>query len=160
MTEFRRGIYAGSFDPLTLGHLDVIRRACGLVDELVVGVGNNPAKRYLFPLAQREDLVREACGELPVRVVSFEGLLVDACRREQAGVIVRGLRSVSDFDSEFRYGLANRDISGIETIFLLSDPAYLFVSSSIVREIEGNGGDASRYVPDCVARALAARGRR
>ena len=157
MGAVRRGVYAGFFDPVTVGHLDIIGRACKLVDEVVVAVGNNPAKRYLFPLAQREAMMREATAALPVRVVSFSGLLVDACRREEADVIVRGLRSVADFDSEFRYGLANRDLSGVETVFLIADPAHLFVSSSIVREIAQNGGDASRYVPANVAAALAER---
>jgi len=100
-------MYAGSFDPPTLGHLDVMRRGAGLFDELVVAIGNNPAKKYWFDLASRQALVETICAGLPnVRVVSFEGLLVDACKRERAGVILRGLRALSDFDMEFRNGLA------------------------------------------------------
>ena len=154
----RSAIYPGSFDPPTLGHLDVIRRGAAMFDELVVGIGNNPAKRYSFDLAERERLLRASCADLPnVRVVAFEGLLVDACRRLGIGVILRGLRALSDFDMEFRNGLANRDLAGVETLFLLSDPRHIFVSSSLVKEIVHNGGDISRYVPAVVLEAYQAR---
>lgn len=155
----RTAIYAGSFDPLTLGHLDVIRRGAALYDELVVAVGMNPAKRYWFDPDERVDMVRKATAELSsVRVVSFEGLLVDAARAHGAQVILRGLRALADFEPEFRYGLANRDLADIETLFILSDPEFVFVSSSLVKEIHVNGGDVSRYVPEGVLDAL--RGRR
>lgn len=152
-------IYAGSFDPCTSGHIDVIRRGAALFDELVVAVGNNPAKRsYWFDLDTRVRLVRESCADVPnLRVVSFTGLLVEAARRERADVILRGLRALSDFDLEFRNGLANRDMAGFETVFLLTEPRHIFVSSSLVKEIAQNGGDVSRYVPPTV---LAAIGRR
>lgn len=154
----RRAVYAGSFDPITLGHLDVIVRGSQLFDEVVVAVGNNPKKRYFFEKSERENLVRQACEDVEgVRVVSFEGLLVHLCVREGASVILRGLRAVSDFDAEFRNGLANRDISGIETLFLLTDPDLIFVSSSLVKEIASNGGDVSRYVPEVVDEALGRR---
>lgn len=156
----RRAIYAGSFDPPTNGHIDVIRRGLKLFDSLVVAVGNNPAKRYLFTLEERSSLIRtalqgaETSDVLSAEVVPFEGLLVDAAKRHGASVILRGLRALSDFDLEFRNGLANRDLTGIETLFLLTEPGNIFVSSSLVKEIASNGGDVSRYVPPLVARAL------
>ena len=151
-----KAIYAGSFDPITLGHLDIIQRASRLFDRLTVAVGNNPAKRYMFDRAQREAHVQSVCSDINnVEVVSFSGLLIHACQREGATVIVRGLRALSDFDFEFRNGLANRDMTGIETVFLLSDPKQIFVSSSLVKEIAVNGGDVSRYVPEIVLDAFA-----
>jgi pantetheine-phosphate adenylyltransferase len=154
----RIAMYAGSFDPPTFGHLDVIRRGAALFDEVIVGIGDNPAKKYWFDEATRASLLREGCGDLSnVRIVAFRGLLVDACRREGATVILRGLRALSDFEMEFRNGLANRDLTGIETLFLLTEPKNIFVSSSLVREIAQNGGDVSRYVPPAVVAAIAAR---
>jgi pantetheine-phosphate adenylyltransferase len=154
----RTAIYPGSFDPPTLGHVDIIRRGAALFDVLYVGIGHNPAKRYLFDLDERERLLREACADLPqVRIVAFEGLLVDACARVGATAILRGLRALSDFEMEFRNGLANRDLAGVETLFLLSDPRHIFVSSSLVKEIAQNGGDVARYVPAGVVAALQAR---
>ena len=150
----RTAIYAGSFDPPTIGHIDVIQRGAALFDEIVVAVGNNPQKRYFFDLEQRAALVREAVSVANVRVVSFSGLLVDAARAHQAQVILRGLRALSDFDLEFRNGLANRDMSGIETLFLLTEPDNIFVSSSLVKEIATNGGDVSRYVTSNVLAAI------
>lgn len=153
-SQARKAIYAGSFDPPTNGHVDVIRRGAKLFDALVVAVGHNPAKRYLFELQERTELIRGAVDLPNVQFVPFEGLLVDAARRHEASVILRGLRAMSDFDLEFRNGLANRDLSGIETLFLLSDPDHIFVSSSLVKEIASNGGDISRYVPPQVAERL------
>lgn len=148
-------VYAGSFDPITLGHCDVIRRGALLFDRLVVAVGHNPAKRYLFDLDTRRGFVEASIAHLPgVTVVPFDGLLVETARQVGAQVILRGLRALSDFDTEFRYGLANRDLSGIETLFLLSDPDLIYVSSSLVREIAVHGGDVSRYVPPVVDAAL------
>jgi len=154
----RRAVYAGSFDPVTEGHLDIIHRGAALYDELVIAVGNNPAKRYMFDLAARERFVRVAAhGVKNVSVVSFEGLLVHTAQEVGAGVILRGLRALSDFELEFRNGLANRDLSGIETVFLISAPERIFVSSSLVKEIALHGGDVSRYVPKVVLDELTAR---
>jgi pantetheine-phosphate adenylyltransferase len=154
-TRARRAIYAGSFDPVTNGHLDLIRRGALLFDELVVAIGNNPAKRYLLDMERRKALLDGAIEAPNVRVVTFDGLLVDAARVHEAGVILRGLRALSDFDAEFRNGLANRDLTGIETLFLLTEPKNIFVSSSLVKEIASNGGDVSRYVPPAVVPVLA-----
>lgn len=154
----RVAIYPGSFDPPTLGHVDVIRRGALLFDELVVAVGNNPVKKYWFDFDQRLELLRAVTADVPnIRIASFKGLLIDACKKEQASVILRGLRALSDFDMEFRNGLANRDLSGIETLFLLTDPANIFVSSSLVKEIAMNGGDVSRYVAAPVLSAIQAK---
>jgi pantetheine-phosphate adenylyltransferase len=153
-----KAVYAGSFDPITLGHLDIIKRASGLFDHLVVAIGNNPAKRYWFDLEQRKAMLQDACAGLDtVSVVCFSGLLIHLCENEGANVIVRGLRALSDFDLEFRNGLANRDMTGIETVFLLSDPKHIFVSSSLVKEIAQNGGDVRKYVPPGVLGAITER---
>ena len=151
----RVAIYAGSFDPVTVGHVDLIRRGAALYDELIVAVGHNPAKAYWFPLEQRTGLIADIVGDLDnVRVLPFSGLLVEAAAQHNADVILRGLRALSDFDLEFRNGLANRDLSGIETVFLLTDPKNIFVSSSLVKEIAVNGGDVSNYVPPNVVTAI------
>lgn len=143
-------VYAGSFDPITRGHLDIIARACAVFSEVVVAVGHNPAKRYLLDVDTRVELVRDATAELAVRVAPFDGLLVDAVSRFGGDVILRGLRALGDFETEFRYALANRDLTGVETVFLVADPRYVFVSSSLVKEIAAHGGDVSAYVPEGV----------
>ena len=155
----RTAIYAGSFDPATVGHCDIVRRGAALFDRLVVAVGNNPAKGYWFPLAQRQALVEEAVGDLPnVEVVAFSGLLVDTAAQVGADVILRGLRALSDFEPEFRYGLANRDLAGIETLFLIADPDHIFVSSSIVKETPSRsmltGLDSTRSSLDSSTRPM------
>lgn len=150
-----RAIYAGSFDPVTNGHADVIRRAAALFDELVVAVGDNPKKRYLFSFEERRRLLLAACGDVPnLRIVTFSGLLVDTAREQEAQVILRGLRATSDFEPELRNALANRDIGDIETLFLLSSPQYIYVSSSLVKEIASHGGNVDGYVHESVAEAL------
>lgn len=151
----RRAIYAGSFDPVTNGHLDVIQRGATLFDELVVAVGHNPAKKTLLSASERLALVQDAVSLDNVRVVQFEGMLVEAAREHDAQVILRGIRALSDFDVEFRYGLANREIAGIETLFLLTEPDNIYVSSSLIKEIAGARGDISPYVPPRVAATLA-----
>lgn len=149
-------VYAGSFDPLTLGHLDIIRRGAGIFERVVVAVGTNAAKRYLLDPGRRMDVIRESTQDLPnVEVAQFQDLLVDFCRRIGAGVILRGLRAVTDFEFEFQIGLANRDMApAIETVFLLPAPRYIFISSSLVKEIFLYGGDVRPYVPDATFRAL------
>jgi pantetheine-phosphate adenylyltransferase len=153
----RIAVYAGSFDPPTQGHVDVVERGAALFDRIVVAVGHNPAKKYWFDVEERVRLVRASVRADNVEVVPFDGLLVDFARRAGASVLLRGLRALSDFDLEFRNGLANRDLAGIETLFLLTDPRHIFVSSSLVKEIAHNGGDVSHYVPGPVLAAIAAR---
>lgn len=159
MADFRHAIYAGSFDPITYGHTAIIERAARLYDKVTVGIGINPKKSGLFTVEEREEMIRASLTKLPnVEVDHFEGLLVDFCKKTGAGVIVRGLRLLTDFEYEFQLGLANRDISpGIETVFLLTEHEYVWVSSSLVKEIASNGGDIGRYVPPAVRDALAAK---
>lgn len=152
-----RAVYAGSFDPITNGHLDVIRRSTALFDTVFVAIGVNRKKRYLLDLDTRTALVEASVAELRgVEVVSFEGLLVDCVEALGADVILRGMRALSDFDLEFRNGLANRDLAGVETVFLVADPQQVFVSSSLIKEIASHGGDVSDYVPPGVPEALQA----
>jgi pantetheine-phosphate adenylyltransferase len=156
MPSQRVAVYAGSFDPVTLGHLDLIRRGHSLFDELILAVGQNPAKRYLLSTDTRIDVLSSCTGNLPnLRIDRFDGLLVNYCRRVGASVILRGLRAVTDFEFEFQIGLANQDMAPeIETMFLLTEPRHIFVSSSLIKEIAANGGDVSRYVPPAALTAL------
>lgn len=152
----RIAVYAGSFDPITEGHLDLVRRAVTLFDEVVLAVGHNPKKKTCLTLDERLDVLREVTRDLPtVRVDHFDGLLVDYCRRVEAVAILRGLRAVTDFEFEFQIGLANMDMAPeVQTVFLLSEPRNIFVASSLVREIATHGGDVSRYLPEPAHRAL------
>jgi pantetheine-phosphate adenylyltransferase len=152
----RRAIYPGSFDPITNGHLDVIERARKLFDEVVVAVAHNDEKQPLFSLKDRLDLLRETAGKIDnVRIAEFEGLLVEFARNEEAGIVIRGLRAISDFEFEFQMALMNRKLdSSVETIFLMPKEEYTYLSSRIVKEIARLGGDVSGFVPACVAKAL------
>ena len=152
-------VYPGSFDPITNGHMDILVRASGLFDRVIVAVGQHPTKRGFFSAAERAELIARSAAGLPnVEVAQVEGLVVDFCRARGAQVIVRGLRASSDFESEFQMGLANRDLApSLETVFLIPEPAQMFVSSSLVREIASHGGDFARFVPEPVAQAMAAR---
>jgi pantetheine-phosphate adenylyltransferase len=155
----RSAIYPGTFDPITLGHLDIIRRARRLVDGLTVSVAKEPAKDTLFGLQERMDLIREATADMAdVRVTGFDGLLVRHASEIGAGVILRGLRAVSDFEYEFQMALMNRHLAPeVEILFMVPGEAYTFLSSSLVREVAMLGGDVSSYVPPNVLEALAAR---
>ncbi|GAB4310334.1 MAG: pantetheine-phosphate adenylyltransferase [Candidatus Bipolaricaulota bacterium] len=157
----RRALYPGSFDPITYGHLDVLRRAARLFDQLIVAVVENPRKEPLFSAAERRDLVKKALAEEKIRgvnVITYSGLLVDCARELGATAVVRGLRATSDFDYEFQFALTNRDLdSDIESVFLMTAGQYSFLSSSLVKEIAQYGGEVEKFVPDCVARALAAK---
>jgi len=152
----RIAVYAGSFDPITSGHLDLVRRATGLFDEVVLAIGNNPAKRYLLSTETRLATLQACTADLDnVSVDVFEGLLIDYCKATGAGFILRGLRAVADFEFEFQIGLANMDMApDIETVFLLTEPRNIFISSSLVKEIASNGGDVSRYLPASAYDAL------
>lgn len=142
-----RALFAGSFDPVTLGHVDIVRRAAAVFDDLVVGVAHNEAKRTWFSVEQRVALMAEAVHDTGAEVVAIDGLLVHAAERLGATVLVRGIRGASDLDLELRNGLANRDLSGLETILIPTDPRWSFVSSSLVKEIAAHGGDVAPYVP-------------
>jgi pantetheine-phosphate adenylyltransferase len=155
----RIAVVPGSFDPVTLGHLDVIGRAAGLFDELHVLVVHNPGKTALLPIAQRVSLIEQSIAEaaLPGNIIVTNwsvGLLVDYCTEVGAGVIVKGIRSQVDISYETPMALVNRDLAGIETVFLLANPANAYVSSSLVRQVAALGGDVSPYVPAVVSRFL------
>lgn len=147
----------GTFDPVTNGHLDVIARAAQLVDEVVVAVAASPKKKPLFSLEERTALAREATAHLPnVSVESFDGLLVDFARERGATVLVKGLRAITDFEYEFQMAALNYHLdSNLETAFIMSPPEYMYLSSSVVREIASLHGDVSEFVPPCVRDALA-----
>jgi pantetheine-phosphate adenylyltransferase len=154
-------LYPGSFDPITLGHLDVISRAATLFERLVVGVLVNPRKQPLFELEDRMAVIREALDEVSrerggaVEVAGFDGLTVDFAQRIGAGFIVRGLRAVSDFESELQMAHTNRKLApGVDTLFLMTSLEHAYLSSSLVKEIAGFGGDVSQMVPAAVARRL------
>jgi len=158
----RIAVVPGSFDPITLGHIDVIERAAGLFDELHVLVVHNPGKTALLPIAQRVSLIAEAVREagLPdnITVTSWSvGLLVDYCTDVGASVLVKGIRSQIDVAYETPMAIVNRDLAGVETVFLLPNPAHAHVSSSLVRQVASLGGDVSPYVPPVVANYLQAR---
>jgi pantetheine-phosphate adenylyltransferase len=152
----RRCVCPGSYDPVTLGHVDVIRRAAALYDEVVVAVLHNPAKRGTFTPEERRDLIVDACADLPnLRVELFAGrLLVDVCQEVGATAIVKGLRGDTDFAYELPMALMNRHLTGIETVFLPGDPALGHVSSSLVKEVVRYGGDVTGLVSDRARDAL------
>lgn len=151
----RRAVCPGSFDPVTNGHLDIIGRASRLVDELVVGVLVNQAKKGLFTVDERIDMLREVAASYGnVRVAAFRGLLVDFCRAQEAPVVVKGLRAVSDFDYELQMAQMNIGLAGVETLFMPTNPLYSFLSSSLVKEVAKWGGDVSAHVPDLVRQRL------
>ena len=156
MTPKRLALFPASLDPLHNGHVDVVRRATHIFDEVVVGVYDSPQKRLLFSAKERLDLTRAAFfGENQVKVAQYSGLTVRFAAELGAAAIVRGLRIVSDFDLEFRTALANRQLDGsIETVAVIADERYIHISSSIVREIAELGGDVSAMVPPHVAEAL------
>lgn len=145
----KKAIYPGSFDPLTLGHVDIIRRSSAIVDELVVGVLNNSAKNSLFSLEERVSMIKEMTGDMSnVTVASFDGLLVDYMDEIGATIIVRGLRAVTDFEYELQIAQTNHvENPNVETIFLTTSLQYSYLSSTIVKEFASYGGDISKFVP-------------
>lgn len=155
----RTAVYPGSFDPITLGHLDILERAAKLFDKVIVGIGKHPTKRGYFSPEERCTLIEQSTAHLPnVDVTVFSSLVISFCAQIGAQFIVRGLRAHGDFESEFQMALANRDLApNIETVFILPRPKRMIVSSSLVREIASHGGDFQRYVSPAVARAIEAR---
>ena len=149
-------IYPGSFDPVTNGHLDIIRRAAKIADHLIVAVLNNPDKHPLFTVAERVEMLRETTADIPnVRVDSFSGLTVDYARREHAVFMVRGLRAVTDFDYELQLSLTNKALApDVDTVFLATDLKYAFLSSSVVKDAAAFGGDISAFVPPAVQKKV------
>lgn len=152
----RIAVYPGSFDPITLGHIDILERAARLFDEVIVAIGRHPTKEGYFPHDERCALVESSVDHLDNVTVSwFGGLVVEFCREHGATIIIRGLRATSDFEGEFRMAMANRDLaSDIETVLLVPRPDRMFISSSLVREIASHGGKFERYVTPAVAAAL------
>lgn len=145
----------GSFDPVTLGHVDVVTRAAALFEEVVVAVAINPAKQGLFTVDERRALLDEAFAGLDnVRVDAFEGLIVDYCRAQGAATMVKGLRSATDFAFEEPMAQMNRHLTGVDSVFLITDPAHSFVSSSLVKEVARGGGDVAAFLSPEVHRRL------
>ena len=146
-----RAVCPGSFDPVTVGHLDVFARAAALYDEVVVAVGSNQSKNALFAPSERVAMVEDACRDWPsVRATPFSGLLVDFCRENGIAVIVKGLRTGADFDYELAMAQMNRRLSGVDTAFLPTAPDLAYVSSSLVREVASLGGDVTPFVTPSV----------
>ncbi len=155
----KKAVYAGTFDPVTLGHLDVIERAAGIFDELIIGVAAVTGKSTLFDQEERVELVKTSVvGIHNVTVEPFDGLLVETARSREAGVLIRGLRAFSDFEYEFQMALTNRRLApDIETLFLMPKQDYSFLSSTNIKQVASLGGDVAEFVPPIVAEALHAR---
>jgi len=147
----RRAIFPGSFDPLTLGHHDIIKRGITLFDELVIAIGINADKKYMFSLEERMGFITAAFADEPkIKVQTYEGLTVDFCKKVDASFILRGLRNPADFEFEKAIAHTNRSLTEIETVFLLTSSGKSFISSSIVRDVIRNGGDYTGLVPSTV----------
>lgn len=154
-----KAIYPGTFDPVTYGHIDIIKRAREIFPEIIVAVAANPHKNPLFPLQERVDLLRQAVADLKgVTVCSFNGLVVDFAHQHKVNVLVRGVRMFSDFEYEFTMALSNRKLApDIETIFLMPQETYSYISSRLLREAASLGADLAPFLPDFVEKALKAR---
>ncbi len=152
-------IYPGTFDPITLGHMDLIVRAAKIFDKLILAVSKSTKKNPLFSLDERVDMAKELCKDISnVEVKHFDGMLVDFVRQSNVKVIVRGLRAFSDFEYEFQMALTNRQLtSEVETLFLMPTEDYSYITSSMIREIASFGGDTSKFVPPLVQKALLAK---
>ncbi|WP_299679770.1 pantetheine-phosphate adenylyltransferase [uncultured Tenacibaculum sp.] len=147
----KRAIFPGSFDPITLGHLDIIERGITLFDELIIAIGVNADKKYMFPLEKRKQFIEETFKNEPkIKVVTYKGLTVNFCKEIDAQFILRGLRNPADFEFEKAIAHTNRKLSEIETVFLLTSSGKSYISSSIVRDVIRNGGDYTGLVPDSV----------
>lgn len=149
----KSAIYPGSFDPATYGHIDIIKRAADIFDHLTVSVLNNKGKTPLFSVEERVNIIKEVTKDIPnVSVASYEGLLVDYCKQSNAGVIIRGLRAITDFEYELQLAQTNRKLGeDVDTIFLTTSLEYAYLSSSTVKEVASFGGDISKFVPPFIA---------
>ncbi len=153
-----KAVFPGAFDPFTLGHLDVVRRGAPLFGELIVAVGENPAKQSFFPLAERLEMIQRLVADVPnVRVDSYDCLTVEYVRKIQADVILRGIRTLSDYHYEFTLALTNRSVAGVETIFVMSSERYAHLSSSLIKEVASLGGDISAFLPEPIIKRVKAR---
>lgn len=160
MMTTRTGVYPGTFDPITLGHMDIIRRGAKLVDRLVIGVTTNPSKNPMFTVEERMEMVRREVADLDgeIHVVSFDSLLMDFAEREGASMIVRGLRAVADFEYEYQMAGMNQQLNGrIETVFLMADVSLQPIASRLVKEIALFGGEIGKFVPPTVRDEVVAR---
>jgi pantetheine-phosphate adenylyltransferase len=155
--KFVRAIFPGSFDPITNGHLDVIKRGMRLFDELIIAVGRSPVKNQLFTPEERVEMIAELITDLPGDRRELDGLMVDYAARKKADVILRGLRSLTDVQYEFQLAMTNRAVAGIETIFIMTSEQYGFTSSTLIREVASLGGDLSNLIPENVHKRLEGR---
>ena len=147
----KRAVFPGSFDPLTLGHQDIVERGATIFDEIIVGIGYNAEKSHMFSIEQRKEFIVQCFQDNPkVKVLDYQGLTIDFCKSVGANYLLRGVRNNGDFEFEKAIARTNRELSNIETVFLLTSIQTSFISSSIVREIIRNKGDYKRFVPDCV----------
>ena len=147
----KRAVFPGSFDPITLGHVDIIRRASPLFDEIIIAIGVNTAKKYMWTQDERKAFIETTFAEFPnIKVKTFEGLTADFCKAEGAEYILRGLRNTTDFNYEQSIAQANDKVNGVDSVFLICSPEYSHISSSIVRDIARNGGNIGSLVPDGV----------
>ena len=159
MTRKKVAVYPGSFDPITNGHLSILRRGLEIFDEVIIAVARNPLKEGLFTIEERLEMIKEVVRDLPgVRVDTFEGLLVDYVVAQGTNVILRGLRAMSDFEYEFQLALMNRKLNRrVQTVFLMTDYKWFYVSSTIIKEAASLGGDINGLVPPIVAERLKAK---
>ena len=153
--KFTRAIFPGSFDPITNGHLDVIERGRKLFDELIIAVGRSPIKDPLFTPEERVEMIAEIISDMPrVSVESFDGLMVEYAKQRKADIILRGMRSLTDVQYEFKLAMTNRSVAGIETVFIMTSAEYGFTSSTLIREVASLGGDVSNLIPKIVYNRL------
>ncbi|MHC4123818.1 MAG: pantetheine-phosphate adenylyltransferase [Planctomycetota bacterium] len=153
--KFTRAVFPGSFDPITNGHLDVIARGRKIFDELIIAVGRSPIKHPLFTPEERVEMITEIIKDTPrVLVEQFDGLMVEYAKSREANIILRGMRSLTDVQYEFKLAMTNRAVAGIETVFVMTSAEYGFTSSTLIREVASLGGDVSKLVPEVVYKRL------
>lgn len=152
----KKAVYPGTFDPVTYGHLDVIKRGSNIFDELIIAVGHNPLKKPIFTVRERMDMLSQNTRDIQnTKVDYFEGMLTDYMEKMETNIILRGIRSVSDFESEFQRALTNRVLkTDIETVFIMTSQEYSFLNSSLIKEVVSLGGDISKFVPSDVEKLL------